>query len=216
MSRANKFFYDSLEDASRRLQGTVVLHKNLGPVYVSGLQGLNTDQYADVVPLPTGRRGEGNTTLPLTPKEFEIHKLPSLGYVDTADYSFYLNRRSNRQGKQGFCRTNINIPNNNTGRVPAFENLLASRQFLNMLTNKYPKMEEVFDKVLKSEEPIMQSFSKIFALSIDDMESVSLWNRGLKVAVANNPKKYGPQFRLPPKFQYLREELQENGIRIEG
>ncbi len=218
---SKKFFYDSLEDSSRRLQGTVVSYRKslkdeFQPCYVHQIMGLNTDQMADAWSLPIPVKGGKGEQIPLTPEYFEVRKLPLLGYVDHKGWSHYVSRRSVRQSRQGFHSTNLNIPvNPDTGAIPQFNTLLSSKEFVGMLRGEYDPFGKVFDTLMTSDEPIMKAFSKTMALSIDDMESVSLWNRGVRVAVSNNPKKYGPVFKLPQKYRYLTEELEEQRIRVE-
>lgn len=209
-----KFFYDSLADSTRRLGQSLVLCKGR-PAWIGGVQGLNTDQQATVnwVPFNTNEKAE---VIPLTPEYFEIRRLPQLGYVDYGDYSFYLCRRPVRTGKQGLDRGNVQIPTSaGPLRTPNFDTLLQRKEFGNMLCGKYDSFEKVFHKIVGSEEPVKRAFSKTMALSVDDIESVSIWNRGIKVGIANNPRKYGPLFKLPQKYRYLTEELQENGIKVE-
>lgn len=210
-----KFFYDSIEDSQRRLNGTVVILDG-DPVLINSVNGLNTDQIANCFQLPFARDQVGRgVDAPLIPKRFVIRDLPTLGYVDFKDHSYYTMRIPSRQGKQGYCRSNTQITANPNGGTPTWETLINTKQFRQMMLGEYTRFGQVFDGILGADNPMKRSFSKCMALEIDDMESVTLEHRGMKVAVANNPKKYGPVFRLPKKFQYLTEELSEHGIRVE-
>lgn len=208
-----KFFYDSIEDSQRRLNGTVVLLDG-EPALVNAVNGLNTDQIASVMPIPYSPR-TAPIEAPLIPKRFTIRNLPPLGYVDYKDHSHYMMRVPSRQTKQGYCRANTQISPNPLGGTPTFEGIMNTKQFQAMMAGKYARFTNVFDEILASENPLKRAFCKQMALDIDDMESITLEHRGMKVAVANNPRKYGPVFRLPKKFQYLTEELQEFGVRVE-
>lgn len=215
-----RFFYDSIDDSMRRIGQSVVMARSspkedYAPAYLIQVSGLNTDQIGAVQYLPLTGQNKVEQ-VPLTGEYFEVRRLPSLGYVDYGDSSFYLTRKPVRNGKQGLCRNNVNIPQSQGNRQPTFEVLLQRRDFSNLLLDKYQSFKSVFEHVLNSEEPLMRSFSKTMALSIDDMESVSLWNRGIRVGVCNSPKRYGPVFKLPQKFKYLTEELNESGIKVEG
>lgn len=211
-----KFFYDSIEDAQRRLSSSVVLLDG-DPVLLMSVTGLNTDQIGNCYPIPYKGRGDiiPNISAPLNSSRFSVRNLPRLGYVDYKDYSYYLMRIPSRQGKQGYCRSNVQILNNPLGGTPNWELLMSIPAFKDMFLDRYPRFDRVFDQILSSETPLKRSFGKNVSLEIDDMESVSLEHRGMKVAVANNPKKFGPVFRLPKKFQYLSEELQEYGVKVE-
>lgn len=218
----HKFFYDSLEDSTRRISQSVVMARqspkhDLEPCWVQQIQGLNTNQEAQALFLPWPQNSNPKAVvLPLTPEYFEVRKIPQLGYVDYGDHSFYLSRRPVRNGKQGICRGNLVVPQTAGIRgVPNFEAFLNRREFYNLFLDKYDTMRHVFEKILSSEEPLKRAFSKTMALSVDDMESVSLWNRGLRVGLSNNPRKHGPVFRLPKTFRHLKEELEENGIKVE-
>ena len=109
-----KFFYDSLEDSTRRIGSSVVMARrdekaDPEPCWVNQVQGLNTDQHAQVLflPYPVNPRAEDLKVLPLTPDYFEVRRLPQLGYVDYGEYSFSLSRSPIRIGKQGFCRNTL-------------------------------------------------------------------------------------------------------------
>lgn len=210
-----KFFYDSVEDSHKRLTSTVVLLDD-EPVYIQAVSGLNTDQIADYVALPFNPNGANDPRkAPLIPSRFSIRSLPCLGYVDFKDFSYYTARIPSRQGKQGYCRSNIQVSVNPNGNTPNWDGLLQTKSVVTMMKNTYSGFAKVFDQIVGSEEPLKRAFAKHMALEIDDMESISLEHRGMKVAVVNNPKKYGPLFRLPNKFRYLTEELQEYGIKTE-
>ena len=208
-----KFFYDTLQDSSRRLGNSMVMCKG-SPAWINLVSGLNTDQQATVNFLPFNGNDKAEL-IPLTPEYFEIRRLPQLGYVDYGDYSFYLCRRPVRAGKQGLDNGNVAIPQVPGGRSPNFHTLLSRKEFVQMLSGKYDKFEKVWEKIVGAEEPVKRAVSKTMALSVDDIESVSIWNRGIKVGIANNPRKYGPVFKLPQKYRYLTEELSENGIKVE-
>ena len=215
---SKKFFYDSLDDSRRRLDQTVVALPDGTPVYIAEIWGMNTDQRAKVAPLPVSfnKAFEGLQEVPLLSSHLEVRNIPSLGYVDTQNDAFYLTRIPARQGKQGLCQGNVSIPEPAivSSRRPGWTNLIGSKAFVNMLTGKYDPFQKIFERVLKSDEPVMKAVSKTLALSIDEMESMVLWNRGIKVAVENSPKRYGPVFNLPSKFAYLKEELSEYGITV--
>ena len=208
-----KFFYDTIDDSNQRLRETVVVCKN-EPAYVAGVMGLNTDQIAEVIFLPWDDKPK-TEQIPLTNDFFEIKNLPCLGYVDFGNYSHYLCRRPSRQTKQGLFRNTVYIPPSPEGKTPGFNAILGTKEFYDMLKGKYPSLDKVFGEVLASDEPTKRAFSKTMAVAVDDVEAVSLWHRGMKVGVCNNPRQYGPVFKLPNKFSYLREELEENKIRIE-
>lgn len=209
----NKFFYDTVADAQRRVSQSVVLFRD-DPVWVLDVVGLNRDQQAQILRLPFTERGQ-QEEVSFTPKDFTIRNLPGLGYCDYGRFSHYLSRIPSRQGKQGYCRTNVSVQFNPDGPVPNLDNLLSFKDSIDMLKNRYKRFDQVFDEIIHSEEPLKRAFSKKMALEIDDMESVTVEHRGIRVAIANNPKRHGPVFRLLDKYHFLREEFEENGIRIE-
>lgn len=207
-----KFLYDSLEDAERRLLNTVVLYKG-DPVYIERIRGLSSNQIADVILLPTGKTAAIETQLDLS--SFEVLDLPPLGYVNLANYAHYLVRQPIRAVRQGLCAQNVNISANPDGGTPNWDRLMRTQGLVDMFKNKYPTFDSVFDEIIKSDDAKKKAFSKRYALAIDDMESITLEYRGINIARANNPKKYGPRFTLPKKYEYLTEELTENAIRTE-
>lgn len=211
----NKFFYDSLEDSQRRLNSTVVLFQG-SPVWIQNVIGLSKDQQAEIIHLPWKGQKGGKDVVPLTPQYFTIRNLPPLGYVDYDDFSHYCSRIPSRQGKQGLCRNNVSVSHNPDGMTPNFENLLEKTSCVDMLTNKYPGFDKVYQEIVASDEALKRAFSKTMALHIDDMESIIIEHRGVKVAVTNNARRTGPVFRLVNKFAYLKEEFQENGIKLEA
>lgn len=210
--KKSKFFYDSVEDSHRRLGGTVVVFKGL-PTYINSVSGLNTDQQAEIHQLPF--RGGKSQLVPLTSELFSVRNLPPLGYVDYKRFSHYACRIPSRQSKQGYCRTNVQVSANPDGDNPDFNTLMELPSLINMFQGKYPSLSSAFEELLGEEEPLKRSISRTTAIWIDDAESVTLEYRSVKVGVANNPKKYGPLFRLPQKYSYLKEEMNELGIKIE-
>jgi len=214
MSGKRKWFYDSVDDSNRRLRSSVVMYQNQ-PVLIERVAGLNTDQVANFYRLPLGKAPIVEQA-PLNAQNFRIKDLPSLGYVDHKKYSYYVSRVSSRQNIQGISRHNTIIQANPEGGAPNLDGLTLISSFVDMLNNKYPQFRNVFEEVISSDDPIKRAFTKTFAISIDDMETVDLEHRGMKVARAVNPKKLGPVFKLPKKFHYLSEELEENGLRVEA
>lgn len=210
---AKRFFYDSVDDGARRLSKTVVMHKG-EPVWLQDVMGLNTDQQATISRLPL-KIGKDLEVVSLVRDDFEIRQLPCLGYVDYKGSSYYIRRIPVRQGKQGYFEETTEIPVNHQGYIPTFKQLISTTEFVSMMMNKYPKFDKVFEEIIESDEETSKSFKKTFSLSMDDMSCLALNYRGQKVAIANNPKKYGPVFRLPKQFRYLTEELNESGIRID-
>lgn len=210
----SKFFFDSIQDANQKLASTVVMAKGL-PCYIETVQGLNTDQQAKIYWMPLDQHRNDSEILRLDKETFEVKRLPSLGYVNHRNYSHYLSRRPVRQAVQGLNSRNVHIPGGDEG-TPNWDAMLYSRDFADMLMNKYISFDRVFDEILTSQMPLKKAFSRTFAMSIDDLEAVYLWNRGVKVAVANNPKKYGPVFKVPQKYKYLNEELTEQRISLEA
>lgn len=212
MSGNRKWFYDSVEDGNRRLRGSVVIYKD-DPVIISQIVGLNTDQHANFYRIPTK-----NPVVEIdifNARNFRIRDLPTLGYVDWKKHSYYVSRVSSRQNVQGISRHNTLIQTNPDGGTPTLDHLIQTKSFVDMLTGRYDRFQNVFDELVASEDPIKKSFGKTFALSVDDMETIDLEYRGMKVARVNNPKRNGPRFSLPNKFAFLKEELEENGIRVE-
>jgi hypothetical protein len=206
-----KFHYDSLEDAQRRLLGTVVMYDG-DPVFIDNIRGLSRDQIADITVLPYNAiRKE----VKLLVKNFQVLDLPPLGYINYGNFSHYLTRVPVRQIRQGLCAQNVMISQNPDGKNPTFDQMMRHQSMVDMFKNRYPHFDECWERLLKADEPFKIAFGKKFAVSIDDMESVTLECRGINVARSNNPRKYGPRFALPKKFEYLAEELQENAIRTE-
>lgn len=180
---------------------------------IENIVGLNTDQVAQFYPLPI--KAPVVQQAPFTAEHFTIRNLPHLGYVDYRGYSHYVSRVPSRQNVQGYNRSNTTIQANPEGNTPNWDALTQTVGLRDMLTGKYRKFGTIFDEVIESDVPIKRAVSLTSALSVDDMETLDLEYRGMKVARCNNPKKYGPLFRLPKKFHYLKEEFEENGIRIE-
>lgn len=211
-----KFFYDTVDDANRRLSSTVVLFKG-DPVWIHDVRGLNTDQVATIQDLPW--KDQKSKQTPLTSETFSVRNLPPLGYVDHKSHSFYLVRKPARQGKQGYCRSNVEILPSPDVVAPNFEGLISNTGLLDMFRNEYSPFKTVYDMMMESiqnEGTMKKAFSRTLALAVDDMESIILEHRGTKVGVANNPRKYGPTFRILDRYHFLKEELIENGIKLEA
>lgn len=213
-----KFFYDSLEDIVRRLAGTVVADVEGNPVLIHAVAGLNTDQMVDFFTLPL--KTYDNRTperAPLTKERFEIRRLPTLGYTDYGkDDAVYIQRVPIRGNKQGYCRENTRLSN----RGVTFQNLINDKGFVQMFKGKYKPFKQVIENVVEAdiddETPrYARSVNKVFAISGDDLGHISLFHRGVRIGRCMKPKK-AAVFVVADQFAYLKETLEEAGIKVEA
>lgn len=201
------FKYENERDAQQHLQGTVIMYAG-APAFVH-----------EITPAAGGAFVVHLGHLPRFRNIFQVDLFDSqleprgmrLGYcnVTGAGQAVFLTRVPSRQYHQGLCRTNVNIPSDEHGhRIVGFDTLMIDPGFTDALRGIYPNLKEATD-LLENPDYRSVAFDRYFALSKDELGFYRMYNRGMPVA-------YGQlsSFQLAEKFEYLREQLTELGVKI--
>ncbi len=211
--------YETSEEVKTRLESSVVLYDNR-PVYISrvanvdGLEGDNKEiarVYFFELPYK-GRAKEGEVRKYLSSKKFDLTPF-KMGYVNIGGEATYVSRHPHRQYKQGLSQATTvctDIKGHRSEDV-GFQTLVSSQGFVDMFDNKYPSFKEA-GELIGAKENSSVAVSKSFAFFIDhDLETLFLMNKGVKCGLARRGDK---SLVIPPKFHFLREEMEEHRIPI--
>lgn len=137
----------------------------------------------------------------------------NIGYWNTNRNTYYIVRTPARQNRQGLAVENLRVVQPENLRriqdVIGGERPLTSPGFIKMLKNEYPSFEEARSDLLTLKRPAV-AVSKDIAYRYDaDLEFFVLEYRGRSVAHGDIDR-----ISLPTKFQYLREQLEHNKIKV--
>ena len=195
--------FDSKEEASMRLDGTVIQGPN-GPVYVKSMETASRLSYREF-----SRRGG---LLP-SAKVAELHegfstKPSPLGYMNRGESCYYLQRMPVRKYKQGLHDAALRVVSNGK-RAGVGRNRLSfmyeSVGFLQMWVGNYPSLLEV-KAMLRTGDYVSQAFGREWALGYRDDKTYTLFYKGNDVGYCGVD---GGEFVLDDRRKYLQEALME-------
>lgn len=213
--------YETQEEVRLRLEGSVVLYKEK-PVYITRCSfPEEEDKKGEIarvyfMPLPYGKRlkkGErqpGETRKFLSSKNFDLAPF-RMGYFNYKGRAYFASRAPVRQYKQGLTGKTCSIKGIK-GR-PAddinFDMMIKTDGFADMVAGNYPTFAEI-GELLGDEEQSSVAISRSFAFEIDhDLDSLFLLHKGVRCGLALRDDK---ALRIPEKYRFLREEMEECGI----
>jgi hypothetical protein len=215
--------YETAEEVKFRLEGTVVLYDGK-PVVVTRVRIPEDEDRKEIArvffkPLPYGKNpkrvinddGEvvavGEVRKYLSSKKFDLAPF-KMGYFNHNGEATFASRIPNRQNKQGLSQATcafINIRGKQS-QTMNFNTMLTSQGFVDMVEGKFPSFAEIGD-MIGDKENASVAVSRSFAFLIDnDLEALLLMNKGVKCGIALKGQK---ALNLPPKFHFLREELED-------
>lgn len=213
--------YETVEDASMRLRGTVVLYKG-EPVQITEVtHGDGGDDIIRVkfreLPIGVGDRFGRAIVDPeaakveqrkfISSKHFDIAPF-KLGYVNHPKTgAFYCTRLPNRIQKQGLCTENFQAKTNMGEAVP-FTTFLTCKEVVAMIKGVYPSFDRAL--VALNQCPSV-AFSYEFSLMKDDVipDLIYLYHKGNKVGYFSKN-----EVLLGQKFKCLKESLQEMQVKV--
>lgn len=198
--------YDNERDAASYLGNSIILYDGK-PVIVGEVQRVPIQRsfVIQLMPLPKG--SPFSTTLD-DPKLNMLNI--RLGNVTWGDNVYYLERIPIRAYKQGITSNNVNIvgPTGNLRSRDILGELRTTPGFVDMMMGVYPTAAEVKKKLVAAGVRKAIAVSRQFALSYNpDLEEFSLVYKGETVARSSDTR-----FKLPSRYQHLREFLMESGI----
>lgn len=135
----------------------------------------------------------------------------NLGYWNFANReALYVVRVPARQQRQGICDENLNVvTKDGLRRTRDYGRVSNCAQFIDMLKGEYPTFEEARRRLM-AREAVSVAVSRDIAYRYDeDLEFYTLEYRGRTVAHGDIDR-----INLPTKFSYLREQLEQNKIKV--
>lgn len=211
--------YETAEEVKFRLENTVVLYDK-EPVYITKVnlpepedgKGEIARVFFQPLPYPDVGGRFGETRKYLSSKNFDLTPF-KMGYVNIEGSAYFLSRNPVRQNRQGLANNNISIKDfrgRGTDKLK-FGSLIRSTGFIDMFHGKYPTFKQISD-LLDYNVRDSVAIGRSFALGIDqDLEAMVLYHKGVKCGLALTEDK---AVRVPEKFHFLREEMEEQRIPI--
>ena len=200
--------YDTLEQASLRLNGTVILIGGT-PAYVAEVRH---DREGKII-LVYFNSSDRNAV----PKEIEAND-PSvdprnmrLGYVNDRRHTYFLARTPARQQAQGLNRRNVYTytPGTEEPMGNMFEDLRRNGSLYKALRGEYPTIEQCAEQLnAYDSEIVSRAFHRHFALVRNDNFDF------LELHYKNERIGYGDlnNFTLPSRYSYLTEMIKQSGV----
>lgn len=211
--------YETHEEITMRLQNTIVLYDK-EPVYITRIQagGQEGDDGKEIArvyfrSLPfTGKDGKAEVRKYLSSRNFDLSPF-KMGYFNHKGEAHYASRAPVRQNKQGLSDNSVSFTDyaGRNSRNMGFATMVASQGFVDMVHNKYPSFKEAGD-LLGDKDTSSVAISRSFAFHIDhDLDALLLRHKGVKCGIAMKSDK---ALKIPPKFHFLREEMEDHRIPI--
>lgn len=203
--------YDTIEEAKQKLEGTAVLFDDK-PVYVVGVGGRKNVVHLQYQELPLKGSSEIKVAV-ISSSSWDFKSIAhKLGYVavkcpeDGNWETIFTTRIPIRHSRQGLdSRTvQINHLSNDIKFNYSFSNLLQLETFNRTIQNKYPSVEDVFEKI--TDDPLMYRSLPIhrkLLLYYDRISPPYLVYRNEKIGYTED----GKLFKLAKHKTYLKEEL---------
>lgn len=191
--------YDTIEDATRRLERTVV-HVAGIPSFIKEFTGEGKIECINLL------NGEEFT---FDYKKFsgKIDITPvKLGYCNLRGKAVYLMRLPTRKWKQGFGADNLFVATGNAGR-----DILQDRALGRTITGKYPSFEKTIQE-LKKDNVQSMAFSRSFAVQKYDEEIILMYRSSWVGDFKGDTITFKKQFIHLDS--YLREVIKDDRIRI--
>lgn len=199
--------YDTLEQATLRLKGTVVMYDGRPAMVLDAFEEKKGTIGVNITPLPKKR---DNIKVSLDDPKLDIREF-KLGYVNAFNHAGYLTRLAGRQQRQGLCQGNCKVDDEFFRHTRHnFADLANRPEFADALSGIYPKFEKCVDSLIGNPDMRSMAFCRRFALYRDpELGYFELRYRGHRVAWGDPNA-----FNLPSEFSYLTEVIREQGIAI--
>lgn len=207
--------YETAEEIRFRLEGTLVKYDG-DPVYITRVNMPEADDGKEIARVFFRK-------LPYKNKDQEVRKYLSsrkfdltpfkMGYFNHNKQAFFVSRNPVRQNKQGLS-ADTTILRDVRGKPcgdMSFALMTTSDGFVDMLNNKYPDFKDAVT-MLDQKDNSSVALTQTFAFNIDhDLEALVLMHKGTRCGLAMREDR---ALKIPKKFHFLREELEENRIPI--
>lgn len=211
-------YYDTVEEVRRRLVGGIVMYRG-EPVYaVEGATAKESKaKYAVHVRNLPGQ--EKSWKVSLDDPELNFRQVP-LGFLNTQDGDVLRAVRYPQRGVQQACTDNNTVleslgtkervRSRDRARWETFVGLLRyDTTAVDSLAGRYPSMEEA-RTLVATEKSRSVAFHRDWCYQMV-MGVPALWYKQQSVGITLDPRSV---FKLPGKLSFLKEPLQEIGIRV--
>ena len=210
--------YETTEEVKFRLENTVVMYDG-EPVYIVRVNMPEAEDRKEIarvyfVPLPLlGGKGDRNAKEVrkyLSSRNFDLTPF-KMGYFNHNGEATFVARNPVRQNKQGLSQNTCTFTDcrGKGSQNMNFNEMVRSQGFADMIAGRFPSFKEAGD-MLGNKEHSSVAISRSFAFWIDhDLESLLLMHKGIKCGIAMKDDR---ALKVPPKFHFLREEMEDHRI----
>lgn len=210
--------YENAEEVKFRLENSVVLYDGR-PVFIHKVSVPDIENDKGEIArvffyeLPLVDRGKAQEQRRyLSSKKFDLAPF-RMGYMNNKGHASFVARQPIRQNKQGLTSGVCAITDilGHPSMYLNFGEMIRSQGFVDMIDGKYPDFKECGD-MLNKKDVSSVAVSRSFAFSIDhDLEALFLLHKGIKCGMSLRGDR---GIKLPAKFHFLREEMEEHRIPI--
>lgn len=206
--------YETTEEVNFRLKDTVVLYDGK-PVYITQVRIPEAEDGKEIArvffkELPIVGRGGRETRKFLSSRKFDLTPF-KMGYMNFSGSAVFVSRSPVRQNRQGLSQAVTTFTDCKGRRYEniTFNLMLQSLGFVDMVNGKYPSFKDA-GELLGDNETSSVAVSRTFAFVIyHDLEALLLLHKGTRCGIALKEDK---AVKVPPKFHFLREEMEEHRI----
>jgi hypothetical protein len=206
--------YETQEEVNFRLNNTVVLYDGK-PVYITRVNIPEVEDKKEIarvffVELPYGKKlGDGakETRKYLSSRKFDISPF-RMGYFNHNGEAIFASRTPVRQNQQGLNAKNVTFVDARGRRAENmnFNEIIKSQGFVDMVNGVFPDFAAAGD-MLGNKDNSSIAVSRSFAFHVDhDLEALLLLHKGIRCGIA---LKGDRALKVPPKFHFLREEMEQ-------
>lgn len=206
--------YETQEEVNFRLNNTVVLYDGK-PVYITRVNMPEVEDKKEIarvffVELPYGKRlGEGakETRKYLSSRKFDLAPF-RMGYFNHNGEAIFVSRAPVRQNQQGLNAKNVTFIDACGKRAENmnFNEMIKSQGFVDMVNGVFPDFTAA-GELLGNKDSSSIAISRSFAFHVDhDLEALMLLHKGIPCGIA---LKGDRALKVPPKFHFLREEMEQ-------
>jgi len=199
--------YQTPEDAAQHLNHTIIMYDDR-PVYVQEVFRAGGVIRLSLLPVPSLRDPFAVDLFdPLIDAKIMGQRL---GYCNLGSGlgATWVSRIPARQYHQGLCGQNLSIGNvNGRGNVLRWDSLMRRAEFADMLRRQYPSYKEVLKQLENDHDIPSIAFHPHLAIERQELGYYLLLYKAERVAWGDPL-----QFKLPKKFEYLKETLNKCGV----
>lgn len=205
--------YETAEETKFRLEGTIVLYDGK-PVYITRVNAVGAEDKKEIarvyfweLPVPKAASAKDEVRKYLSSRHFDLTPF-KMGYLNHGGAATFVSRLPIRQQRQGLCANTCTFSDvlGKPSRTLDYNTMIHSPGFIEMVEGKYPSFKDA-GELLGDQRTSSIAVSRSFAFVIDnDLEALYLSHKGVKCGLA---LKNDRALKVPPKFHFLREEMEE-------